>query len=196
MNKLNRVVGKRGSRKPNRDQASKGGEPNWRKVLGAELYARAEFIRERDGTEVVESVVLAMQHCDMEETRALFVRYGSTEAVLRMLVADWLKDHEAEQAGDPAKTPPKRPLMSLGMERDLVDQVRGLDAHGRLGLAAKLERWARQLRFSVAIETPTRDIFCAIPQDSLRAEMLKHEIEEGLKGPPPSLRIGVAVLQN
>ena len=48
-------------------------------------------------------------------------------------------------------------LSTLGMERALAENVWRLSPDKRLYLAAQLERWARQLRFSVEIRTPTSD---------------------------------------
>jgi len=84
--------GKRPTRKDRVQAIDKGGEPNWRELLGTELFKRAEFISEREGMEIGEMVVQAMQDCDKDETRALFARYGSTETILRMVVADWLAE--------------------------------------------------------------------------------------------------------
>jgi hypothetical protein len=113
-------VGKRSSSRAARSQSktAAGVKPHWKKLLGAELYARAEFVRERDGTEIDEMVIEAIQSCTAAEALALAKEPNKG---LRALMADWL----ATPIDEEPESKPKLPLPSpAGAPPALNDEER------------------------------------------------------------------------
>lgn len=96
--------------------------PDWEHILGAELYAKAQAVAERDGPEwtVHRLVKEALQQMNEDEALALAVASSSRPAALRAFMAFWLSDDPGE------KTPQLPTNTSYGdTEEQLLTQLIG-----------------------------------------------------------------------
>lgn len=74
----------------------------------------------------------------------------------------------------------------LGLERALCKHAAKLNAEERLSLATVYERWARQLRFSVEIQTPLKTTLLErmpYTEDWAKASIVSARIEQQLTPP-------------